>query len=315
MRITFKHLMDEHDSVSALAEFPRRIARPVALSAGLGRRLAAWLSPPARLSGSLEDRWRGSKRCCSGCAGAQAAQRPAVPQPRERRGLDTMPGSCIAADRRRCRSVRFDRSRRARRRRTRSRTSAGASRRADSALHGAHAAVEGQHPEPQEVAGRSARRSGVQSTVEGDGVPGRLDTLAGRDLWDLDGNEWVDVTLGFGLGLFGHRPDFVVRAVAEQLNTGFEIGPSSPLAGEVAALLCEVSGKDRATFCDTGSEAVTAAIRVARTVSRRDKIAVFQGSYHGIFDEVLGRPVGDEWSTGRQHRSRPASPMTRWPTS
>ncbi|MCC7054600.1 MAG: amino acid adenylation domain-containing protein [Gemmatimonadaceae bacterium] len=113
----------------------------------------------------------------------------------------------------------------------------------------------------------------------------------GAQLWDLDDNRWIDVTLGFGLGLFGHRPDFVVNAVAEQLATGFEIGPSSPLAGEVAKLLCEVSGKDRATFCDTGSEAVTAAIRIARTVSQRDKIAVFQGSYHGIFDEVLGRPT------------------------
>ena len=113
----------------------------------------------------------------------------------------------------------------------------------------------------------------------------------GAQLWDLDDNRWIDVTLGFGLGLFGHRPDFVVNAVAEQLAAGFEIGPSSPLAGEVAKLLCEVSGKDRATFCDTGSEAVTAAIRIARTVSQRDKIAVFQGSYHGIFDEVLGRPT------------------------
>ena len=113
----------------------------------------------------------------------------------------------------------------------------------------------------------------------------------GSSLWDLDGNHWIDVTLGFGLGLLGHRPEFVVNAVAEQLHTGFEIGPSSPLAGEVAKLLCEVAGKDRATFCDTGSEAVTAAIRIARTVSQRDKIAVFQGSYHGIFDEVLGRPL------------------------
>jgi len=113
----------------------------------------------------------------------------------------------------------------------------------------------------------------------------------GAHLWDLDDNRWIDVTLGFGLGLLGHRPDVVVNAVAEQLATGIEIGPSSPLAGEVAELLCEVSGKDRATFCDTGSEAVTAAIRIARTVSQRDKIAVFQGSYHGIFDEVLGRPV------------------------
>jgi len=44
-------------------------------------------------------------------------------------------------------------------------------------------------------------------------------------------------------------------------------------------------------FCNTGSEAVTAAIRLARTVSGRDPIAVFAGAYHGTFDEVLVRPV------------------------
>jgi glutamate-1-semialdehyde aminotransferase len=47
----------------------------------------------------------------------------------------------------------------------------------------------------------------------------------------------------------------------------------------------------RAAFCNTGSEAVTAAIRTARTVTGRDKIVMFAGSYHGIFDEVLARPI------------------------
>jgi len=47
----------------------------------------------------------------------------------------------------------------------------------------------------------------------------------------------------------------------------------------------------RAAFCNTGSEAVTAAIRTARTVTGRDKIAMFAGAYHGIFDEVLARPI------------------------
>ena len=63
---------------------------------------------------------------------------------------------------------------------------------------------------------------------------------------------------------------------------------------------------ERAAFCSTGSEAVMAAIRVARTVSGRDKIVMFTGAYHGIFDEVLVRPTkaGD----GRApRRSRPAS--------
>ena len=48
---------------------------------------------------------------------------------------------------------------------------------------------------------------------------------------------------------------------------------------------------ERVAFCNTGSEAVTAAIRVARTVSGRDTIAMFAGAYHGVFDEVLVRPT------------------------
>lgn len=112
----------------------------------------------------------------------------------------------------------------------------------------------------------------------------------GAKLWDVDGNEYVDVTLGFGLGFLGHRPPFVVEAIEQQLAQGMEIGPSSPLAGEVAAMMTEVSGLERVTFCNTGSEAVTAAIRIARTVSGRNKIVTFAGAYHGIFDEVLVRP-------------------------
>ena len=109
----------------------------------------------------------------------------------------------------------------------------------------------------------------------------------GGKIWDIDGNEYVDVTLGFGANYFGHSPDFVVKAVEEQLHKGFEIGPQSPLAGEVAQMLCAMTGMERATFCNTGSEAVMAAMRVARTVTARDKIVYFTGDYHGIFDEVL----------------------------
>ena len=50
-----------------------------------------------------------------------------------------------------------------------------------------------------------------------------------------------------------------------------------------------MTGLDRATFCNTGSEAVMAAMRAARTVTGRDKIVYFSGDYHGIFDEVLAR--------------------------
>jgi amino acid adenylation domain-containing protein len=113
----------------------------------------------------------------------------------------------------------------------------------------------------------------------------------GSRVWDVDGNEYIDFVMGFGSSLFGHRPPFVVKAVHEQLDLGFEIGPIQPIAGEVAALIKEFTGMPRVAFTNTGSEAVLAATRLARTVSGRDKIAVFAGAYHGIFDEVLFRPL------------------------
>jgi amino acid adenylation domain-containing protein len=113
----------------------------------------------------------------------------------------------------------------------------------------------------------------------------------GAYLFDIDGNKWIDVVHGFGSGFFGHKPAFVVEAIKAQLDRGYEIGPTSPLAGEVARLVCEFSGKDRVAFCNTGSEALMAAIRVSRTITGRDRIAMFAGAYHGIFDEVLARPL------------------------
>ncbi len=114
---------------------------------------------------------------------------------------------------------------------------------------------------------------------------------AGSKLWDVDGNEYVDLVNGFGMILFGHNPAFVRDAIEAQLRLGIEIGPQTPLAGEVAKLVSEMTGMERVAFCNTGSEAVTAAIRVARTVTGRDTIASFAGAYHGVFDEVLVRPT------------------------
>ena len=67
----------------------------------------------------------------------------------------------------------------------------------------------------------------------------------GSRVWDVDGNEYVDFVMGFGASLFGHRPPFVVQAIHEQLDRGFEIGPIQPLAGEVAALIREFTGMQR----------------------------------------------------------------------
>ncbi|WP_374310012.1 amino acid adenylation domain-containing protein [Methylocella sp.] len=113
------------------------------------------------------------------------------------------------------------------------------------------------------------------------------DAAQGSRIYDVDGNAYVDLVNGYGQTFFGHAAPFVVEAVSEQLKKGFAIGPQSHLAGEVAKLFGEMTGNERVTFCNTGSEAVMAAMRVARTVTARETIVMFTGDYHGQFDEVL----------------------------
>ncbi len=128
-----------------------------------------------------------------------------------------------------------------------------------------------------------------------------IERSQGARLWDIDGNEYVDALCGFGMNLFGWQPDFVRQAVQRQLDAGYELGPQHPLAGEVAALVCELTGFDRAGLCNTGSEAVMAAVRMARTVTGRNTVVLFTGSYHGTFDEVVVR-------AGRGGKGIPAAP-------
>ncbi|MDC6286824.1 aminotransferase class III-fold pyridoxal phosphate-dependent enzyme, partial [Ralstonia pseudosolanacearum] len=109
----------------------------------------------------------------------------------------------------------------------------------------------------------------------------------GAYLWDPDGNVYIDLTMGFGVNLFGHRPAFVQEALDAQLKTGLELGPQTRLAGEVAELVTRLTGLERVAFCNSGTEAIMLALRLARTVTRRDKIVVFAGSYHGWSDDTL----------------------------
>jgi len=105
--------------------------------------------------------------------------------------------------------------------------------------------------------------------------------------WDVDGNEYVDLAMGFGVHLFGHGASFIQTALEEQLKQGIQVGPQSHLAGEVAELFCELTGMERVCFCNSGTEAVMTALRIARAATGRAKIALFTGSYHGHFDGTL----------------------------
>jgi glutamate-1-semialdehyde aminotransferase/acyl carrier protein len=131
------------------------------------------------------------------------------------------------------------------------------------------------------------------------------DRASGSRLWDIDGNEYVDLTMGFGALLFGHSPSFVMEALHEQIGRGFQLGAESRMSGKVAQLICELTGAERVTFCNSGTEAVMAALRLARTVTGRTKIALFEGCYHGTFDGVM---VARDWSAEGSMRAVPAAP-------
>ena len=123
-------------------------------------------------------------------------------------------------------------------------------------------------------------------------------------IWDIDGNEYLDLTMGFGAILFGHNPPFIMDALAEQMKLGIQLGPQSELAGEVAKLICELTVMERVTFLNSGTEAVMTALRLARTATGRKKIALFAGSYHGTFDGVLASAA----SFGSDARGIPIAP-------
>ncbi|MFE6979622.1 MupA/Atu3671 family FMN-dependent luciferase-like monooxygenase [Streptomyces griseus] len=114
----------------------------------------------------------------------------------------------------------------------------------------------------------------------------------GSRLVDVDGNPYTDITMGFGALLLGHEAEPVTEAVRRHLADGLRFGPRSPDTGEAAALLASLTGMERVAFASSGTEANSAAIRLARAATGRDKVVMFRGSYHGHIDSVLGRPGG-----------------------
>ena len=112
----------------------------------------------------------------------------------------------------------------------------------------------------------------------------------GPYLWDVDGNRYIETVNGFGSTLFGHKPKFIDEALKAQIDKGYEVGPVPDFMGEVAERFTRMVKLDRVAFCNTGSEAVSAAQRCARTVTGKDLIASFNGDYHGVHDEVIVRP-------------------------
>jgi glutamate-1-semialdehyde 2,1-aminomutase len=115
----------------------------------------------------------------------------------------------------------------------------------------------------------------------------------GCHITDIDGNDYVDLIMGFGASILGHGVPISRTAIEAALADGAPLGVSTPmevaLAEEIQRL---VPSMEMMRFVATGSEATMMALRTARAFTQRSKIAKFEGHYHGQHDCVLISATG-----------------------
>jgi 4-aminobutyrate aminotransferase-like enzyme len=113
----------------------------------------------------------------------------------------------------------------------------------------------------------------------------------GTNVWDVDGNRFIDLTSGFGVAGLGYTPEPVVAAMQEQAGELYHaMGDVHPTAEKVE--LCETlsrltfenwnAGSGKSLLTNSGSEAVEAALKTAFMVTRKPGVLAFNGSYHGL---------------------------------
>jgi glutamate-1-semialdehyde 2,1-aminomutase len=120
------------------------------------------------------------------------------------------------------------------------------------------------------------------------GTPRFIARGRGSQLVDVDGNSYVDYVLSWGPLILGHCQPEVMREVQDALKEGSSFGAPSPREIQLGELIQErMPWMERMRFCSSGTEATTAAIRVARGFTGRDDLLKFDGCYHGAGDALL----------------------------
>jgi len=132
----------------------------------------------------------------------------------------------------------------------------------------------------------------------------------GCRITDLDGVERLDAINNFTALVHGHAFPPVVQAVTEQVARGSAFAASTREEVDLARLLVErVAGVERIRFANSGTEAVMMAIKAARAYTGRDRIAKFEGAYHGYYDDVqVSFSSGpSDWGPDHEPASVPSS--------
>jgi glutamate-1-semialdehyde 2,1-aminomutase len=119
----------------------------------------------------------------------------------------------------------------------------------------------------------------------------------GCTLTDEDGRDFVDFRLGYGPIILGYRDARVDKAVIEQITqrgtlTGFASELDTLVVKQIKALCPQI---DKVRFANSGTEAVMGAVRTARGFTKRDRIAIVEGSFHGLYDEMMWKSDIEHW--------------------
>ena len=132
---------------------------------------------------------------------------------------------------------------------------------------------------------------GVNSPVRAcravDTYPRFLDHGMGSHVWDVDGNEYIDLIGSWGPLILGHCCEAVEQAVTAAISKGLSFGAPTAAEVEMAQLVCRMTGLEMVRMVNSGTEAVMSALRLARGATGRGKIIKFAGCYHGHSDAML----------------------------
>jgi glutamate-1-semialdehyde 2,1-aminomutase len=124
-----------------------------------------------------------------------------------------------------------------------------------------------------------------------------IDRGKGGRVWDVDGNEFIDLRMGYGPVILGHGDERVDDYVNEQMRKGVSFSLTSEDEVRAIELIKELTGwVDKARMTVSGTEATMHAMRIARAYTGREKIVKFEGQYHGVHDYALISVSPDDMS-------------------
>ncbi|WP_111745801.1 glutamate-1-semialdehyde 2,1-aminomutase [Salinisphaera orenii] len=120
------------------------------------------------------------------------------------------------------------------------------------------------------------------------GSPVFMDRAEGAYIFDVDGNAYIDYVGSFGPMILGHADPTTVAAVQNQAAKGLSFGAPTGLETELAELIRDmIDSVESVRMVNSGTEATTTAVRLARGATGRNKIVKFAGNYHGHVDPLL----------------------------